>query len=244
MNMVEKFFLSLAFFTRLPIPEPWQGKKDLASSIYYFPLAGLVVGLLTLLAAILAEGATGQQLGFVVAFLMPILLSGGLHLDGLADSADGLFYAGTRSRRLEIMRDTQLGVYGVLALGIDLLIRFYATERIWFHSDHIWLVALVPFVGKVGILYMLGFGESPKEASLSADLANNNSTTPALAWSVVVLALWMCPTMHWSLVFFGLTVFYISVWAYKKVGCACGDLCGFVNEAWELIFLLALISSF
>ncbi len=116
--------LAFAFLTRLPPPAPHDGGgRALARSVWAWPLAGAAVGGI---AGLVLWGASGMSLHpLACAFLAicaQVWLTGALHEDGLADTADG-FGASARERRLEIMRDSRIGAYGVLALIFSVGVR-------------------------------------------------------------------------------------------------------------------------
>ena len=125
------FFRALSFLTILPVGQiPISGEKELARSMALFPLVGLVVGLLL---------AFGHSL-FSLLFLKPLalwstigllaLLTRGLHLDGLADTMDGLASGGTREKILEVMRDSRIGAFGVISLIFLLGAKYLALDQI------------------------------------------------------------------------------------------------------------------
>jgi adenosylcobinamide-GDP ribazoletransferase len=111
-----------ALLTRLPLPDHRGGGPQAAWS---WPLIGMLVGLIAV-----AGGAAALWLGLsagvagVVVLLAQSMVTGGLHEDGLADTADGLWGGWTRDRRLEIMRDSRIGSYGVIALVLAFLARW------------------------------------------------------------------------------------------------------------------------
>jgi adenosylcobinamide-GDP ribazoletransferase len=113
--------MAIGFFTRLPLPSTLLGPADHSAPDFSraaraVPLAGLVVGLLAGLVLWLADLAGLSTLvAALLAVLAATILTGGLHEDGLADTADGLGAFG-RARRLEIMRDSRIGTFGVIAL--------------------------------------------------------------------------------------------------------------------------------
>ena len=115
---------ALRFLTRFPIPGPpdLRGPGDAMGA---FPLAGLVLGLsfalLDKLAAVAGLGTGGRDALLVVAW---VVATGGLHLDGLMDSCDGLFGGRDPEHRMAIMRDTHLGSFGVLGGVCVLLLKF------------------------------------------------------------------------------------------------------------------------
>ncbi|SOB99278.1 cobalamin-5'-phosphate synthase [Rhodobacter sp. JA431] len=119
--------LAVVLLTRLPAPRLPDPAPRLGEAAWAFPLAGLVLGVLAsaVLALALAFGvppsvAAGLALG------AQVMMTGALHEDGLADCADGFWGGFTRERRLEIMRDSRIGTYGVAALVFSLGLRWQA----------------------------------------------------------------------------------------------------------------------
>jgi adenosylcobinamide-GDP ribazoletransferase len=118
---------ALAFLTRLPLPASSAGTFDLARAGWAFPLVGAVVGLAGWV-ALWGAAALGlpAMAGALLAIAAMVWLTGALHEDGLADSADGLGARGDRARRLEVMRDSRTGAFGVLALVLAVGLRVAA----------------------------------------------------------------------------------------------------------------------
>lgn len=120
----------LRFFTRLPAPAAL-GSAPFGRAIRLLPVAGLAVGACA--AVPLALGAAAglpAPMPAVLAVAAGLLVSGGLHEDGLADTADGLGGGASKERKLAIMRDSRIGTYGVLALAVALLWRVAALSAI------------------------------------------------------------------------------------------------------------------
>lgn len=119
--------LALMLLTRLPagqLPDP---APRIGAAVWAFPLAGLTVGLgAALVFWIAAALGLPLALAALLALGAQIILCGALHEDGLADLADGLWGGPTPARRLEIMRDSRIGSYGVLALFLSLALRWQA----------------------------------------------------------------------------------------------------------------------
>lgn len=122
--MIARFFAALRFLTIVPCPEHLGAEtEDLAGSLVFFPVVGALIGLLMAVAGwLLWPLLPALPAAAVMVFLM-LAISGGLHLDGLADSADGLFSARPREQILEIMRDSRIGSMGVVGLVMALLMK-------------------------------------------------------------------------------------------------------------------------
>ena len=120
------FWIALQFLTIIPMPfkkEPEM--REIASSLVFFPIVGLLIGLLLFL----ANWGSGEVFSPVVTaaftLLVWVLISGAMHLDGLADSCDGLA-GNTAEKRLEIMKDSHTGAFGVVGISLLLLVKFAA----------------------------------------------------------------------------------------------------------------------
>lgn len=115
-TIFKRFFAALTLLTIIPVPAYNPNEEDIAHGKAFFPLVGLVVGLI---AYAIAKGMICFAPPAIVAGVMVIVLVGaskGFHLDGLADSADGFFSSRPKERMLEIMRDSRIGPMGVFAL--------------------------------------------------------------------------------------------------------------------------------
>lgn len=111
---------ALAFLTILPVARAGGAPGERLGRAF-FPAVGLLLGLAAWLALAAGSALAGPWFGAVAALACLALLTGGLHLDALADCADGLLPVATRDRRLEIMRDPRVGAFGVSALVLVLL---------------------------------------------------------------------------------------------------------------------------
>src|ERR1700730_5503492 len=111
---------AFAFLTVIPVAAD-EGKPGARLGRAYFPAVGALLGLVAGGAFALIASITTQMLGGVAAIAVLAVLTGGLHLDGVADAADGLFGRGDRAHRLETMRDPRVGSFGAVALIVVLL---------------------------------------------------------------------------------------------------------------------------
>ncbi|CAM3710794.1 adenosylcobinamide-GDP ribazoletransferase [Castellaniella denitrificans] len=119
------FFTALQFFTRLPVPA-WVGFRPawLQHCTRYYPLVGWVAGGVAALAFWLGQALWPQPVAVLLSMAAGLVLTGAFHEDGFADVCDGLGGAVSRERALDIMKDSRLGTYGVVGLGLMLALKF------------------------------------------------------------------------------------------------------------------------
>jgi adenosylcobinamide-GDP ribazoletransferase len=112
---------AVAFLTRIPVgPAPF----DLRRAALWFPAVGLLVGGIAALVFLAADAVLRPEPAVVLALLAAVLVTGGFHEDGLADTADGIGAHVPRERKLEILRDSRVGTFGALAVVFPLLLAF------------------------------------------------------------------------------------------------------------------------
>jgi adenosylcobinamide-GDP ribazoletransferase len=118
------FRIAFGLMTTLPVrlPDDWSAGDSGRASVWY-PLVGLVIGALTWLAWKGAILIFPPLVAGIAALIVWVLLTGGLHLDGLADCCDGLLVSAPVGRRLEIMKDPQVGAFGVIGLILVLFLK-------------------------------------------------------------------------------------------------------------------------
>ena len=183
-----------AFLTRLPVGWPRSAPSDqLARACAHFPLIGAGLGAGAGLSAwgLLALGAPAWVAAGLAVTLL-ILVTGGLHEDGLADTADGLGGGATRDAKLAIMRDHQVGSYGALALIVSVLLRVAAIAALTSGaSDGITLVVVLALAGAASRTAMVGVFALVLPARIDGLAATQRpgSRTCAIAclWTVVLL---------------------------------------------------------
>ncbi|MBY6108615.1 adenosylcobinamide-GDP ribazoletransferase [Ferrimonas balearica] len=113
---------AIAFLTRIPVPYHWYQDIDFACVSRLFPLVGGLIGSVAALVLLATVPLFGQPIAATLTILSLLLLTGAFHQDGLADLCDGFWGGQTRERKLAIMKDSQIGTYGVLSLiGATLL---------------------------------------------------------------------------------------------------------------------------
>jgi adenosylcobinamide-GDP ribazoletransferase len=123
-DFVRLFLTAVQFLTRFPVPRTEFRQDDLAKSAPFFPLIGLLLASGGLLLHFALAGRVSNAVVVVLVVFYLVLITGGLHEDGLADAADGFGGGWDKEQALAIMRDSRIGSYGAIAISLSLLGRF------------------------------------------------------------------------------------------------------------------------
>jgi adenosylcobinamide-GDP ribazoletransferase len=188
---MQSFWLALQFLTRLPTPQLAEvSPQAVGRSLLFYPLVGLIIGGGLFAAAQLAT-LLSPLLSAAVVLLIWLLLSGALHIDGLADMADAWVGGhGDRERTLAIMKDPYCGPMGVSAVVALLLLKFAALVEI-IQSLPL-LLLFVPVVGRSFALLLMLTTPYCREAGLATEMVNH--LPRKMAWMLLLLvsliALW------------------------------------------------------
>jgi adenosylcobinamide-GDP ribazoletransferase len=237
---MRSFFAALQFLTIVPLPAQWAGgaAKDLRRSVPFFPVVGLLVGgAMVALHALLAPRLPAAVISVLIVIAM-VVVSGGLHLDGLSDTADGFFSSRPRARILEIMKDSHCGPMGVAAVVCVLTLKIAAVSAIPMRLSQATLL-LMPLAGRCAVVFVMALlGYARAEGGTGAAFASGHPRWEA-AVSIVVLASAGWLTCGWlGLATAGgsiLVTLLLAAYSWKKVGGWTGDTLGATCEIVEII---------
>ena len=220
--------------TQLPMGRLARSHPPAADCVWAYPLVGLAVGASggALLAALLDAGLP-RAVAATWAVLATVTVTGGLHEDGLADTADGLGGARTVERKLAIMRDSRIGSYGALALCGSVLLRVLCVAE----APHPVLAMLWSGVlGRAGILLPLLLLHPARPDGLAATL--RGAWRPAvIGLGLAVLLVFVVPR---AVVAAGVASLAVAWLGHRQLGGYTGDLLGAAEQASECASLTAL----
>ncbi len=244
---LEYFFGAIRFFTRLPVPG-WVGHsaEALNHASRYFPLVGLLVGLIGALVFAVTSFFWPKTLAVLLAMAATILVTGAFHEDGWADAVDGLGGGWTRERILEIMKDSRLGSYGAVALTLLLLTRFMALVELDTLLIAPALVAGHAFSRLCATLVMrfLDYArEEGKAKPLATRIGHGELALAAVFGLVPLLLLPPLSAATGLLVALAATV-YLATRFRKWLGGYTGDCLGATQQLAEVAFYLGLLCRF
>ncbi len=233
--------LAFSFLTTLPVRAPASFEPgDLGRSAAWYPLVGAVLGVLVAAAYVLLKMIFPPLLAAALGVGLWVWLTGGLHLDGLADCCDGLLNASTPERRLEIMRDPRLGTFGGAGLILQILLKVLAVLSLPVGWPGWAALILAPALGRWMIL--LG-GRQPqaRPGGLGADFALGLQTRHFFLAALVPLVAAAAGGLRGGIAVLlaHLTTWGIFTLARKRLNGVTGDVYGAAVELSELAVLLA-----
>ncbi|HEX4616105.1 MAG TPA: adenosylcobinamide-GDP ribazoletransferase [Stellaceae bacterium] len=236
------FLAVTAFFTRLPV-DPRAGEWRLADSAWAFPLVGAGIGgaiALALLSAQLIGLATWPAA--LLSILTGLSLTGALHEDGLADTADGFFGGRDREEKLAILRDSRQGTYGVLAVVLSVLLRAAALAGIG-DVIHAGLALIAAHAASRAVLPAAMIGLTPaRPDGLGATAGTpraGGAIAAALIGAAIALAALGPVRCAITLLLTGVMVFAVAEFARRQIGGYTGDVLGAFQQIGEIVILLA-----
>ena len=241
--MIRDLKCAFGFLSIIPVKaEQSYVSGDLGRAAGWFPLVGAVMGLIAGTANYLLAFAFPPTIRAILVAALWISLSGGLHLDGLADSFDGMINASTPTRRLEIMKDPRLGTFGGIGLVLTILLKFALISTIAPQTA----LFLFPFSMGVSrwLLLWAGKQSSARPGGMGAEFAAGLQKKSFIIGAAFVLPLTGLAFIHCSwpalaaLLLAHLTAYSIFRLAATRLGGLTGDIFGLVVEMSEIVMLL------
>ncbi|MCU0821716.1 MAG: adenosylcobinamide-GDP ribazoletransferase [Spirochaetes bacterium] len=243
--MFKGFLLQLQFLTRIPAPVNVEFDEKLFSrGVIFAPVIGLLIGVILAGVYILAD-FTGRPIIAVIAVIIAeIIITGGLHLDGLADTFDGIFSNRPKEEILRIMKDSRIGTNGTLSL-ILLIVSKIGLMLIINKEYIIPCLVVMPVMSRMCIAWTAGISAYAGNAKSPAAFLVKNTGAREIIISTFIAVVPCAAVLKFVSVpaFIAVVVFAVLFTAYvkKKIGGITGDIIGAVIELSEHVFLFTII---
>ncbi len=237
----DRFLSALGFVTILPTGGNYMFTARGMTA--FFPLVGLVVGGLLAVFDLAVRAFWNPDAAGLLDVIFLIVITGAFHLDGLADTADGLFSHRPRERMLEIMKDSRIGAMGVVALFTVLSLKWAGAAGLKETGmSRTLALVLVPTYSRSALLFGIRF--LPYGRAEGTGKGHFDKPLPAkdFIWTLIPLGLSLFLGFRGMILnaAFTMTVPCILYYYRKKMGCVTGDMLGAMVEAGEAILFLAL----
>jgi adenosylcobinamide-GDP ribazoletransferase len=263
---VKEFLIAVQFLTRIPVKIKGNlSEREIARSAIFFPLAGAVQGAPAAAAALFFSALFSPDIaaGLVIAVLL--VINGGFHVDGLADTADGISVKGTgdpsrdREKRLAVMKDSSVGAMGAIAIALLLLLKYLFISGLlekgltW---DVLSVMFLVPVFSKWIMVPVICHGTAARDDGLGRIFIVHGGLTVFILSTLVLAAVFFCASfwLPGTSLFDTIRLFPIFLlpsyafgllwvaFCRKKFGGQTGDTMGAVSEVGEiLLYALAFL---
>lgn len=239
---MQHLLLCIQFFSRIPVHRRFTLQEDdLARSTAFLPVVGLFTGAVSGAVYLAGFRLVGPLFAAVCGVLTSTIVTGGMHLDGLADTCDGLFSGRPREEMLTIMRDSRIGTFGALALLFDLLVKITLIISLDPTSGFRALL-LSPVVSRGALVMVIYLSTRARAGEGLGNLFIGRVTIREVFTAAVFTLATIAFFFRWFLVV-GAMVVYLLAWRMEryfrgKLGGMTGDTFGSVNECGELLFLL------
>jgi adenosylcobinamide-GDP ribazoletransferase len=250
------FLLALQFFTRIQVPSFADfNETDLNHSAKYFPLIGVVVGVMGAVVYLLSYHIVPNSVAILLSMAATIYITGAFHEDGLADSADGLGGGWDKARILSIMQDSRLGTFGAIALFFALFAKFHLLVSLPTDTVACSLV-IANGASRLSAVYMMGTLRYVKSDGKTKPLATSMSRGDVILASILgllpLLLLWcnMSDAVQSLILLLCLIVPTMLVWLWWRVkikhwlGGYTGDCLGATQQLAELTIYLGMLVFF
>ncbi len=249
LSQYRELVAAVRFLSVLPMPGSMQifDKDEAAPRLVigceYFSLVGLLLALLLWFLVLILTPLVPQLALAALLVAALVMLTGGLHLDGLMDSCDGLFGGSTRERKLEMMRDSSVGSFGVLGGVCIVLLKFALFASLSIHALPLALLVALPSARWAMVLALRVF-PSARPTGLGAAFHQAVTTKRLVLASIIALVIVLVAGQFIGLLVWvtvTVTALVPGLWITRSIGGLTGDSYGAIEEVGEVVALLVLV---
>lgn len=245
---ITRFLTAVRFLTIIPVS--WRAQDDSSQfnkCLLFFPVVGALIGFVGYWTTYITLLFFPQPVAAVFALICLAFISGCLHLDGLADSADGLLSARPRETCLRIMKDSRTGAMGVIVVVCVMLAKYGALSSM--APEKLCLaVFFMPLAGRCAILFSMSRLQYAREEGGLGQLFYSESSKTAALGALMLLLLLLAFLSPSLLVFTLVAVLLVNLlfnrWCRVQLGGATGDTLGAVCELTEMVVAIAFSATF
>lgn len=236
---MRRLIAAIEFLTVLPLGKPML--YDPKGMVSFFPLVGIMIGAILSMFDYAVSSVWSEPVVAVLDVVVLAVLTGGLHLDGLGDSADGLLGHRSKDRVLAIMKDSRIGVMGLLAIVSGLFIKWGGIMSL--KTDRHLLLVIIPAYARSSMLFGIRYLEYGRPHTGIGQALFENRLTLHAFWGLLIpitLSYLLGWRGVWLMIVFATITAAILFYYRRRMGCITGDMLGAMTEVMEsLLFLLA-----
>lgn len=234
------FYIAILFLTHIPLPQMELDENKIASALPFFPLVGAVVGVIITLVCFLGQKILPYRTVAGVLVTTIIILTGGMHLDGFADTMDGIFCYGNREKKLTVMKDSRTGAYGVVGIVLTILLKYLFISSL---SQDYLVPALIsfPVLSRWMMVFSIVFYPYARENGLGKAFSIGKGPQSFMVASIfTILVTYLAAGFEGLITTVGVFImgFLFIKYIFSQLGGMTGDTYGAINEFCEVIALM------
>ncbi len=234
---MKQLIAAIQFLTIIPMGKP--AIYDPKGMIPYFPIVGLIIGTLVSIFDYMTLKLWPEPVVAVLDVVFLVVITAALHLDGLGDTADGLLGHHSREKALTIMKDSRIGVMGLLAILCGLAVKWAGILNL--ETNRVLLIALIPAYARGGMVFGIRFLAYGRPGGGTGRDCFKEPLTPCAFCGLLIPVAFSC-FLGWRgiclNIYFILIISTILFYYNKRMKCITGDMLGAMNEVTESMLLL------
>lgn len=247
---MKRFIGILQFLTRIPIKANVGFDDEFHKTMFYFPLVGFVLGILYFLIAVVSLMFFDTDITAINILVGTVVLTGGLHLDGVGDTFDGIYSYRDKDKILEIMKDSRLGTNALLAILFLILIKLGLISAI-LKSGNLYHLIYMPVFARMALVVACYKTTTPREkgmGNLFIGKSNLKMIGTGILYTLVLIGVISNILLKVSFILSFKIILFIPVmivltrvfvrYIYSKIDGITGDILGCTSELMEVAYLL------
>lgn len=237
--MKDGLILGIQFLTRIPINKAVEfSKENIRDSFFFFPFIGMVIGAMGSLVFYLTA-QLNIEMGAFLTVLTLIILTGGLHIDGLSDMLDGFLSNRDTEKTLEIMKDSRIGAFGVIGIILLILGKYIIIKNFTLTMWHVIVFSVANSRLTAG--WLISTKKTARKGGLGELFHNSNPKRNIFYSGLIYILILLFLDLSYIIPLIITYIFaeLISQWSHKKIGGLTGDVYGAIMEVSEVISLLS-----
>lgn len=249
-KQIKRFILILQFLTRIPINIDLGFDEEFHKTILYFPLVGFVLGVIVFLVGKVSLLIFDPYITATIITLVHVILTGGIHIDGLGDTFDALYSYRDKEKMLEIMKDSRLGTNSLLAILFLILLKIGFIYNL-INNNLMWTVMFMPIYARLGLMILTYKTVSPREKGMGNLFIGKGTlgmiiiATLYSTGMVLLVGRFVFLSSYIQLIKLVSSTIVLMLFAklikkisYKKIDGITGDILGCNTELSELVYLI------
>lgn len=239
---MKSFILAVQFMTRIPIPVNMDIKReDFQKTVRFFPIVGLIIGLSEALIYYISCQYLSIMLTAFAVVLTHIIITGAMHIDGLGDTADGIFSGRSTDKILDIMKDSRLGTFGALAIIVVVVGKIIMISSLS-EKYVLMVIILAPVISRTMNIFLMYKRKYARNTQGMGDLfigtlKIENAIIAFILASVLIVSIGKLYGIVMFIVGFVFTILFRS-YIESKIGGITGDILGASDELNEILIYL------